>query len=134
MIEVGKWYEWQGWPESQEGRPILVIGVDEENGVVIARWADGMETLTFPSHLRGPIEPVQPGVFEPCLVCGGTHMVPHYELDERVPHLRNEVGRKPCPNCHQLLPEQERPERVAFPEADAHPAPVPDPRNPPGGC
>ncbi len=136
MIEVGKWYEWQGWPESQEGKPFFVFAVDREYevDVVSIRSPSGMERETFPDHLRGPIDPVPPGVYEPCGVCEGTKMVRHYEHDERLPHRRNEVGRKPCPNCHELLPAPKRPERVSAPEADAHAAPVPDPLDPPGGC
>jgi hypothetical protein len=105
MVEVGKWYEFCAeWPPYLKGRPILVIGLGDE-GIVIGRWADGHERICFVSQMCGPIAGIRAGVTEACTTCGGKKMIPHYEPREDEPWFLSEVGRKPCPNCYELLTE-----------------------------
>jgi len=108
VIEAGKWYEWQGsWPESQKGRPIFVVGLAPES-LVFGRWANGCDYLCFTWHLEGPLSAIKAGEAEPCTLCAGRLWVPHYESRDKEPWFLQEIGLKPCPNCHELPLENSR--------------------------
>jgi hypothetical protein len=40
-LEVGRWYAYQGDPESLRGRPVQVLRFDDD--AVLGKWANGMD-------------------------------------------------------------------------------------------
>ena len=96
-IEVGKTYEFEGWPEFYEGRKALVLAV--HGGICEIRWANGMTSWKTPNHLRGPVAPARPGVDEACLLCGGTLEIAVQHNDPKKPWFLLDGGTEPCPNC-----------------------------------
>ncbi|MBN8870540.1 MAG: hypothetical protein J0H66_11730 [Solirubrobacterales bacterium] len=101
MIEAGKTYERAPFSQAPGIAPTRVIAVRELGSRVwMVRKANGLETVAGAESLTGPVEPLRPGIEEPCLICGGTKSVPidaPEHPDE--PWSRKIVGHEPCPNC-----------------------------------
>jgi hypothetical protein len=98
-IEEGRTYEFVGWSEYQRGRKAMVLSVT--GGLCEIRWPNGSTATTWPSRLKGPVEPARPGIDEPCLLCDGTEEVEVKYNDPENPMFIRSGGMKPCPNCGQ---------------------------------
>lgn len=69
-------------------------------GMWKVRAANGLDSQTFANYLTGPVEPLRPGVEEPCLLCRGEKVVP-IDAPEHLdrPWSRVVVGYEACRNC-----------------------------------
>lgn len=99
-LEPGRWYRYEGMPESQRGRPVQIQRV--EDGAVLGKFASGMERLVVTEQIGQRVADAVPGKTEGCVVCGGTEMVPVIAPDPDQPWVGTRTGTKPCPNCRGL--------------------------------
>lgn len=100
-IVAGQTYEMSSLFSAPGVPPTRVIAESNRGGGMWrVRRANGLDLLTFANHLTGPVEPLRPGIEEPCLLCRGEKVVP---IDEPVhpdrPWSRTVVGYESCPNC-----------------------------------
>jgi len=104
QIQPGKTYVFQPGPDSTQqadhGRKAIALEpLSPDSEIWKIRWASGFETVASSQALQGPVEPLKPGIDEPCLICGGSKEVEETRPNKDKPWLREMVGKRACPNC-----------------------------------
>jgi len=103
QIEVveGMTYELEPFGGAEDAPWTRVLAYRElGGGVWIFRDAGGCEWVGSGGKVRGPVEPLRPGVEKRCSFCGGSKVVAiDGPAEPDKPWLRQVIGHEPCPNC-----------------------------------